>query len=616
MAELIYGGEVISLKSDLYSPAIPAGADPTKYYQAADWNAQRQYFLDVRSAVLAGRLHGFTGEATRPVVSGASRFLWVDSDNNKLYYYNGTTDTELGGGGGHTIKANGTPLTARTGLNFSSEFGVTDDAGNNETDVALAVTLSPHTFAHGTAGTFPVVINKTGAAQESNSLLDFQRGGATVGWWQLDASDNTSFILQTGKTLTVEGAGMTASIDDANNNAAVNPLTLRHTTSGTAASGIGTGLLFQAENGSGNTASIARITAVCTNVSNGVEDGNLHFYVAQNGALTEMAKIDTDGLATFNVALSTLGTFSATGLATFYTAPQVSVENATTNAVTTLLTLGHSTTGTAVSGIGSGILLKTEDGGGASQDAGHIAAVLSTVTGGSEKGYLRLQATDGAGALADSAYFWGTGRVGIGTGTTEPVGTLEVKTAAGVAAAFVPVTNRKDNSAAALNYLEQWYRQNTQVGYALADASDQFWIGGGAQAAIGFLGSAVQLYHSGARVNVTSSALLMLSGTRFMATAGADVASASTLTLGNGNYFKVTGTTTIDYITTTGWQAGSEVTLEFAAALTVTNGGGAPPGGTAALKLAGAANFSATADDTLTLVYNGTSWIEKCRSVN
>jgi hypothetical protein len=43
---------------------------------------------------------------------------------------------------------------------------------------------------------------------------------------------------------------------------------------------------------------------------------------------------------------------------------------------------------------------------------------------------------------------------------------------------------------------------------------------------------------------------------------GADIASATTITLGRGNYFHITGTTTISYITTTGWQPGSVVRLK------------------------------------------------------
>lgn len=39
------------------------------------------------------------------------------------------------GGSGHTIEENGTPLTARTGLNFVEGLVASDDAGNDETDI-------------------------------------------------------------------------------------------------------------------------------------------------------------------------------------------------------------------------------------------------------------------------------------------------------------------------------------------------------------------------------------------------------------------------------------------------------------------------------------------------
>lgn len=105
-------------------------------------------------------------------------------------------------------------------------------------------------------------------------------------------------------------------------------------------------------------------------------------------------------------------------------------------------------------------------------------------------------------------------------------------------------------------------------------------------------------------------------GGRLKTAKGADVASASTLTLGgDGNSFDITGTTTINYITTTGWPAGSRVLLQFDGALTVTHNAGAVPANTAAIKLAGAANFAATADDVLELWYDGSFWREAGRSV-
>jgi hypothetical protein len=57
----------------------------------------------------------------------------------------GETDYELAtiSGGAHTIEEEGTPLTARTGLNFvGSGITATDDSGNDETDVTLDADLN------------------------------------------------------------------------------------------------------------------------------------------------------------------------------------------------------------------------------------------------------------------------------------------------------------------------------------------------------------------------------------------------------------------------------------------------------------------------------------------
>jgi Pectate lyase superfamily protein len=84
-----------------------------------------------------------------------------------------------------------------------------------------------------------------------------------------------------------------------------------------------------------------------------------------------------------------------------------------------------------------------------------------------------------------------------------------------------------------------------------------------------------------------------------------DVASAATVTLPPvGARFRITGTTGITSITAS-WN-GREVTLRFAAGLTVTDGSN--------LRLAG--NLTATEDDTITLACDGTNWYEVGRSVN
>lgn len=104
---------------------------------------------------------------------------------------------------------------------------------------------------------------------------------------------------------------------------------------------------------------------------------------------------------------------------------------------------------------------------------------------------------------------------------------------------------------------------------------------------------------------------LQMTAARFELAKGADVASAGTLTLGAaGNVFGITGTTAIDFLTTTNWQAGSIVWLRFAAAATVNHNTGSPPGSTAPILLSGAANITFAANTVLGLIYDGTNWID------
>lgn len=103
---------------------------------------------------------------------------------------------------------------------------------------------------------------------------------------------------------------------------------------------------------------------------------------------------------------------------------------------------------------------------------------------------------------------------------------------------------------------------------------------------------------------------------RLKAAKGSDVASADEIALGtNGNYFDITGSTTINHITKTDWSAGTVVILQFDASVTVTHNAGTPTGTEASILLAGGVDFSATVDDTLQLVYDGTTWREVSRTV-
>lgn len=100
---------------------------------------------------------------------------------------------------------------------------------------------------------------------------------------------------------------------------------------------------------------------------------------------------------------------------------------------------------------------------------------------------------------------------------------------------------------------------------------------------------------------------------RFEEDRGANVVAANNLTLGlDGNLFIITGNTQINAITTANWQAGSTIKLEFTGTPTVKHNtvGGA---GTVPIYLSGGVDYTAAANDILTLVYDGTNWHETAR---
>lgn len=89
---------------------------------------------------------------------------------------------------------------------------------------------------------------------------------------------------------------------------------------------------------------------------------------------------------------------------------------------------------------------------------------------------------------------------------------------------------------------------------------------------------------------------------------GSSVASAGTITLPvgltGGNFFDITGTTNITTINTTARQGGRMVTLRFtdAAPGDIIHGSN--------IQLAGGVNFSPAQNDAITLVSDGTNWVE------
>lgn len=96
---------------------------------------------------------------------------------------------------------------------------------------------------------------------------------------------------------------------------------------------------------------------------------------------------------------------------------------------------------------------------------------------------------------------------------------------------------------------------------------------------------------------------------------GADIVAANNLAIGtDGNYFVVTGNTEIRHLSTTGWTAGSVIYLQFSGTPLIRDEFAAPGVGYAQLQLSGNSDFQASANDTLSLAYDGTTWRELART--
>ena len=113
-----------------------------------------------------------------------------------------------------------------------------------------------------------------------------------------------------------------------------------------------------------------------------------------------------------------------------------------------------------------------------------------------------------------------------------------------------------------------------------------------------------------------TTASLDMAGSFQLKRSGTNIASASTVTLDTtkGNIFPITGASTINYITTTGWQSGAEIDLAFTSTPTLTHNTGSVPANTAALLLRNGVNWAVDSGANIKLRYNGTNWIEVART--
>ncbi len=105
---------------------------------------------------------------------------------------------------------------------------------------------------------------------------------------------------------------------------------------------------------------------------------------------------------------------------------------------------------------------------------------------------------------------------------------------------------------------------------------------------------------------------------RFKLDKGGDIASGDAITLGaDGNFFDITGTTTINHIMNTNWQIGSIIGLQFDGALTLTHLAGGLTGDKTNLDLIGNANYLTSAGDIkFFILHDATTFQEISRNID
>ena len=82
----------------------------------------------------------------------------------------------------------------------------------------------------------------------------------------------------------------------------------------------------------------------------------------------------------------------------------------------------------------------------------------------------------------------------------------------------------------------------------------------------------------------------------------------------DGNFFDVTGSTTINHINDTNIQAGTEIVIQFSGALQLTNEAGSTTGDEVDMILQGASNYTTTIGDVFTFRLTTDAWLETSRT--
>lgn len=213
----------------------------------------------------------------------------------------------------------------------------------------------------------------------------------------------TSVKLTAAQIKTFTSTQPNLTVDDANNAGVTNVVTITHSTSGTPAIGIGTGLAFATESSTGvQTSSV--IQSVSTNITPPNDAFDIVLRTVADSVLIEAARL---------TSTKRLGVGTASPAATLHGV----TDDANNNAVTEVIRATHTTSGVPGVGIGTSVGFAAETSAGNVEIGATLSAVTTNVGSSTEDFQLAVNLMRSGAAVAEVARFTQDKKLGIGTST-------------------------------------------------------------------------------------------------------------------------------------------------------------------------------------------------------
>jgi hypothetical protein len=297
-------------------------------------------------------------------------------------------------------------------LDFTGALGAANTVtiGPNTTKAFFIVINS--TTDSGSSGPYNVIFSQGSGANftlaNGKSAIIYCDGagsGAVVAGAFTDPSFTTLDVTGAttlGSTLAITGAvtgsaGATLAKEDSGTTTVLNPVTVKRTSSGTPAAGIGAGIEFTTETAAANNEIGSVIESITTDVTSTAEIFDLVFKNMTAGATAaEVARITGGGI------LSAEGGVTA------------KKEDSGTTTVIDPLIIQRTSSGTPAAGIGAGLAFVVETAAGNNETGATIDAVTTDVSSTAEDFDMTFNVMVGGAAAAEKMRLESTGYLGIG----------------------------------------------------------------------------------------------------------------------------------------------------------------------------------------------------------